>query len=163
MPGAGPDARTPQQDHTPRQEEAAARERRERITQARAQQKSPEQMEEEAEQLAAASIGAQVILDYNEDGSKGARGGAGRSVEENQLRRDRYLVAVGLDPVSPSGPPPTPAQREARRKAQEAAAQAAAVPPGGGQATRMSSMAVGASEGVEMEEPEADEPPPAAA
>src|SRR5262245_64300585 len=60
------------------------------------------------EARAAASIGAQIILDFNEDGSKGARGGAGSTIEENTAARDAHLVSVGLDPNSPSGPPPSP-------------------------------------------------------
>ena len=57
------------------------------------------------EELAQSSIGAQVILDYNSDASKGARGGMAATVEENTLARDANLVALGLNPVDPTGPP----------------------------------------------------------
>jgi hypothetical protein len=58
-----------------------------------------------AEARAAASIGAQIILDFNEDGSIGARGGAAADINGNTAVRDAHLVALGLDPVNPSGPP----------------------------------------------------------
>src|SRR5262245_30668106 len=73
---------------------------------------------------AAASIGAQVILAFDGDASLGARGGAGSTVEENTLARDAALVALGLDPVAPSGPPPSKEQMEARKKEDEAKAKA---------------------------------------
>lgn len=57
------------------------------------------------EELAQASIGAQIILDYNSDASKGARGGMAATVEENTLARDANLMALGLNPVDPTGPP----------------------------------------------------------
>jgi hypothetical protein len=60
---------------------------------------------EQRELMASSSIGAQIILDYNGDGSLGARGGAGGTIEENTMIRDAHLVAVGLDPTNPSGPP----------------------------------------------------------
>jgi hypothetical protein len=60
---------------------------------------------EQRELMASSSIGAQIILDYNGDGSLGARGGAGGTIEENTMIRDAHLVAVGLDPQAPSGPP----------------------------------------------------------
>ena len=91
---------------------------------------------EELEQMAASSIGAQIILDYNSDGSRGARGGAGGTIEENTMARDAHLVAVGLDPVAPSGPPPgapvEPPPETVRT-----------TPPVSGTATRMSSLAAG--------------------
>jgi hypothetical protein len=97
---------------------------------------------EQLETAAAGSIGAQIILDYNEDGSKGARGGAGRSIEENIAARDAHLVALGLDPAAPSGPP-NPEGVGARY-----------IPPPDGKASRTSSLAAGISA--------EDLPPPAA-
>ena len=91
---------------------------------------------EQREAMAAATIGAQVILDYNGDGSIGARGGAGATIEENTMARDAHLIALGLDPNAPSGPPTgvpwePPVPPEARHVAPAAAA------------TRMSSLAAG--------------------
>ena len=60
---------------------------------------------EQRDLMASNSIGAQIILDYNADGSLGARGGAGGTIEENTMIRDAHLIAVGLDPNNPSGPP----------------------------------------------------------
>jgi hypothetical protein len=60
---------------------------------------------EQKEAMAASSIGAQVILDYNSQAGLGARGGAAGTVEENTRLRDENLAALGLDPASPSGPP----------------------------------------------------------
>lgn len=114
---------------------------------------------QQKEAAAAASIGAQIILDYNEDGSKGARGGAGGSITENTQARDANLVALGLDPVAPSGPPPTAEQREAKRKREEeAAANPQFLPPGASKATRTSSLAAGISEG-DLPPPEPEVPP----
>jgi hypothetical protein len=155
--GSGPAARTPQQDHTPRQEEQYARDRQERLNAARAQraeQRSPEAQHERDAAMAASSIGAQIILDYNEDGSLGARGGFGKTVEENTLARDAHLVAVGLDPVSPSGPPPSPEQLAAKRKREAEEADPQFMPPPSGKATRMSSLAAGINTG------DVPEPPP---
>jgi hypothetical protein len=98
---------------------------------------------EQKEAAGAASIGAQIILDYNEDGSKGARGGAGTTIAENTQARDAHLVSVGLDPVAPSGPPLGSA--EALRKKQEAMAAPRYLPPTSSTATRMSSLAAGVS------------------
>ena len=91
---------------------------------------------EQREAMAAATIGAQVILDYNGDGSIGARGGAGATIEENTMARDAHLIGLGLDPNAPSGPPTgvpwePPAPPAARHVAPAAAA------------TRMSSLAAG--------------------
>lgn len=91
---------------------------------------------EQREAMAAATIGAQVILDYNGDGSIGARGGAGATIEENTAARDAHLIGLGLDPNAPSGPPTgvpwePPAPPAARHVAPAAAA------------TRMSSLAAG--------------------
>ena len=97
------------------------------------------------EAQAASSIGAQVILDFNEDASLGARGGAGADLVENQMARDTHLVAMGLDPVSPSGPPPTPEALRARREAEARASDPQFMPPASGKATRVSSLAAGIS------------------
>jgi hypothetical protein len=88
---------------------------------------------EELTQMAAGSVGAQVILDYNGSGSLGARGGAGATIEENTMARDAHMVALGLDPVNPSGPPTAPDPAGAVR--------AAGAPVG--RATRISSLAAG--------------------
>ena len=104
---------------------------------------------EQRELMVSASIGAQIILDYNGDGSIGARGGAGTSIEENTMIRDAHLIAVGLDPNAPSGPPtgepwvPPPPPPAARHSVS-------------GHATRMSSLAAGA-----IAEPGDVPPPPA--
>jgi len=97
------------------------------------------------EAQAASSIGAQIILDYNADSGLGARGGAAATLEENQLIRDTHLVALGLDPVDCSGPPPSPEALKARRAAEEKAASADPqfLPPPSGKATRMTSLAAG--------------------
>jgi hypothetical protein len=101
------------------------------------------------EAQAASSIGAQVILDFNEDGSIGARGGAGADIVENTMARDAHLVALGLDPNAPSGPPPSPPVLKARQDAADKAAAAAAdplfMPAQSGKATRVSSLAAGIS------------------
>jgi hypothetical protein len=93
---------------------------------------------EERAAMAASSIGAQVILDYNGDASIAARGGAGGTIEENTLVRDADLIAVGLDPNAPSGPPTgqpwEPPVQVTRR---------ATGPAATGKATRMSSLAAG--------------------
>ena len=88
---------------------------------------------DELAQMAASSVGAQVILDYNGSGSLGARGGAGGTIEENTLARDAHLVALGLDPAAPSGPPTAPDPAGAVR--------ATGAPVG--RATRISSLAAG--------------------
>lgn len=87
----------------------------------------PDTKAEQAERdaRAAASIGAQVILDYNAPSGVAARGGAGGSVEENTLVRDAHLVLLGLDPRDCSGPPPSKEMIEARKKKAEADAKAA--------------------------------------
>ena len=99
---------------------------------------------EHKEAMAASSIGAQVILDFNSDSGLGARGGAATTLEENQIARDTHLTALGLDPVDCSGPPPSPEVLKARRAAEEAkAAQAQEMPAQSPVATRMSSLAAG--------------------
>jgi hypothetical protein len=101
---------------------------------------------EHKEALAASSIGAQIILDYNSDAGLGARGGAAGTVEENQQVRDQALVAVGLDPQSPSGPPPmAPVEPppEATRTTPKIPAKA----------TRMSSLAAGIIDESNMPKP----------
>jgi hypothetical protein len=100
---------------------------------------------EQREAMAAATIGAQVILDYNEDGSIGARGGAGGTIEENTMARDAHLVALGLDPAAPSGPPLTPEQVKAKQDAAAKAADPTFLPSASGKATRVSSLAAGIS------------------
>jgi hypothetical protein len=91
---------------------------------------------EQRQAMAAATIGAQIILDYNGDGSIGARGGAGGTIEENTMARDAHLIGLGLDPNAPSGPPTgvpwePPPPPDARHVAPAAPA------------TRMSSLAAG--------------------
>jgi hypothetical protein len=104
---------------------------------------------EQREVQAFGSIGAQIILDYNGDGGLGARGGAAATIEENTAVRDSHYVALGLDPVAPSGPPPSLEVRKARAAAAEAQAkaneqvQAAHAAPGAGAASRVSSLAAG--------------------
>ena len=104
---------------------------------------------EQRELMASNSIGAQIILDYNGDGSLGARGGAGGTIEENTMIRDAHLIAVGLDPTNPSGPPTgepwvPPAVLAAPQHSVS------------GHATRMSSLAAGI-----IAEPDDVPPPPA--
>jgi hypothetical protein len=101
---------------------------------------------EELTQMAASSVGAQIILDYNGSGSLGARGGAGATMEENTAARDAHYVALGLDPVNPSGPPTAPDPAGAVR--------AAGAPMG--RATRISSLAAGIITG----DPGTTPPPP---
>lgn len=146
-------------DHAKQEQQAKAEQQRQAQAQKTAAPADKAAADQQAAQTreaqAAASIGAQVILDYNEDGSKGARGGAGGTIEENQMARDAHLVAMGLDPVAPSGPPPTPEALAARRKREEEAAKEAADPQFiavSGKATRMSSLAAGINA--------ADIPPP---
>ena len=136
-------AETPQHDHTPRREEQQARDQ----AQAQRPRRAARQVDEKAEQarrdaMAAASIGAQIILDYNREGSLGARGGAGGTIEENTMVRDGYLVDLGLDPIAPSGPPPTPEMIAKKREREEfLAKQAAEGPLQPARATRVSSLA----------------------
>ena len=102
----------------------------------------PKLEERDREARAAASIGAQVILDFNEPAALGARGGAAGDIVGNQMVRDKYLVDLGLDPVSPSGPLPTPEQIRMKREREEfLAKQAAEGPLGSPRATRASSLA----------------------
>jgi hypothetical protein len=91
---------------------------------------------EEMAAMAAGSVGAQVILDYNGAGSLGARGGAGATMEENKAAYDTHITALGLDPTGPSGPPTVPDPAGAVR-----ATEAAGAPKG--RATRISSLAAG--------------------
>ena len=141
-------------------EEAEKRQRDQ--AQRRQQQQAPadkaaadQQAAQTREAAAAASIGAQIILDYNEDGSLGARGGIG-TMAENIAARDAHLAAMGLDPAAPSGPPLTPEALAAKRKREEQAAREAADPqyiqPVSGKASRTSSLAAGINA--------ADIPPP---
>jgi hypothetical protein len=89
------------------------------------------------ESQAVSSIGAQIILDYNSEAGLGARGGAAGTIEENQMIRDVALVAVGLDPQSPSGPPPMAPLEPPPERARSNA------PPISSKATRMTSLAAG--------------------
>jgi hypothetical protein len=104
---------------------------------------------EQREVRAAGSIGAQVILDFNGDGSLGARGGIGATLEENTAARDAHYIALGLLPHAPSGPPPSLEARKAMTAAADAAAKADAqvaaahATPGSGAASRVSSLAAG--------------------
>lgn len=137
-------AHTPQGDHTPRQEEQYARDRQQQgAPQGQQQQQPPTESDEDRERRAAASIGAQVILDYNSPASLGARGGAGETIEENTQARDAHLVELGLDPAAPSGPPPVGGAAKKREVEPEPPPEVTA------QATRMSSLAAGTGSPLE--------------
>ena len=97
-----------------------------------------ERTPEELAQMAANSIGAQIILDYNSDAALGARGGRGGTIEENTMARDADLIAVGLDPNAPSGPPTGQPWEPPVQVTRQATGPAAT-----GKATRMSSLAAG--------------------
>ena len=106
----------------------------------------PKMEAERKEQMAVSSLGAQIILDYNSEAALGARGGAGGTIEENQMVRDEGLAAVGLDPQSPSGPPsmaPLEPPPEVVRS----------TPPVSSKATRMTSLAAGILTGNEATPP----------
>ena len=107
---------------------------------------------EELAQMAASSIGAQIILDYNSDAALGARGGRGGTIEENTMARDADLIAVGLDPQAPSGPPTGQPWEPPVQVTRQATGPAAT-----GRATRMSSLAAGAITDAD----DIPEPPPA--
>jgi len=147
-----------------RKQEEDKRQREEQQRQQRSQQQSPENQAaaekmaaEQREAAGAASIGAQIILDYNSDAGKGARGGIGGTMTENQQARDAYLVSVGLDPVAPSGPPLGSAEAlQAQREAMAPRPQF--VPSTSSKATRMSSLAAGIEEG-DLPEPPVEPPP----
>ena len=148
-PGAGPAARTPQEDHTPRQEEQHEREARQeqrgqgRRRQALSSEDKAARDKQQAELRAgwaAASIGAQVVLDFNEDGSLGARGGAAGTIEGNTIARDTWLGEMGLDPVDCSGPP--------RPRMQDEMVQRETPPLPDARATKVSSLAAGISQGM---------------
>ena len=102
--------------------------------------------------MAASSIGAQIILDYNSDAALGARGGAGGTIEENTMARDADLIAVGLDPQAPSGPPTGQPWEPPVQVTRQATGPAAS-----GKATRMSSLAAGA---ITDADDLPDQPPP---
>jgi hypothetical protein len=145
-PGVGPAARTAHEDHTPRQEEAARREEQ-HAPKARRQALSSEDkaaVEKQQAELragwAAASIGAQVVLDFNEDGSLGARGGAAGTIEGNTIARDTWLGEMGLDPADCSGPP--------RPRMQDEMVQRETPPLPDARATKVSSLAAGISQGM---------------
>jgi hypothetical protein len=125
----------------PTHTDAAARPR------AGAPKPDPAALKAAREAAASASIGAQVILDFNSDAGQGARGGAGATIEENTMIRDANLIAVGLDPNAPSGPPtgepwtppvPPPETRHL---------------PDSGEATKMSSLAAGIQQDMIPEPP----------
>jgi hypothetical protein len=97
----------------------------------------PKLAAEQKESQAVSSIGAQIILDYNSEAGLGARGGAAGTIEENQMIRDVALVAVGLDPQSPSGPPSMAPLEPPPERARSNA------PPISSKATRMTSLAAG--------------------
>src|SRR5215467_10149242 len=104
--------------------------------------KSEKELAAEKQAFAAASIGGQVILDFNGDASLGARGGAAGDMVSNVLARDAALAAMGFDPAAPSGPPPSKEMMEAKKKADEAKAKAAEDGPAApGKATKASSLA----------------------
>ena len=92
---------------------------------------------ETREAQAARLIGAQVILDFNCQAGLAARGGAAPTIEENTMLRDENLIAVGLDPANPSGPPTGEAW------VPPAAVMAAEPKHVTSQATKMSSLAAG--------------------
>jgi hypothetical protein len=97
----------------------------------------------------AGSIGAQIILDYNSDAGVAARGGAAGTIEENTAIRDANLLAIGLNPAAPSGPP-------TGEPYEPPVVQAAAVKHVGPSATKMSSLAAGIQE---VPTPPPTEPP----
>lgn len=101
-----------------------------------AEEKAAKELREASQ---AASIGAQVILDFNSDAAVAARGGAAPTIEENLFIRDAGLIDMGLDPVACSGPP-----SEERAKRLKEPPKAEPVPPPVPKATRVSSLAVGA-------------------
>ena len=96
----------------------------------------PKMEAERKEAMAVSSLGAQIILDYNSEAALGARGGAGGTIEENQMVRDEGLAAVGLDPQSPSGPPPMAPLEPPPEVVRS-------TPPISSKATRMTSLAAG--------------------
>lgn len=101
------------------------------------------------EARAAASIGAQVILDFNEAGSLGARGGAAPEMGGNVDARNEHLISLGLDPQSPSGPPPLASQLPTPPPEQEPQTPTL-LPAGAGKATRVSSLAIGGQSAVQQ-------------
>ena len=107
----------------------------------------PKMEAERKEQMAVSSLGAQIILDYNSEAALGARGGAGGTIEENQMVRDEGLAAVGLDPQSPSGPPPMAPLEPPPEVVRS-------TPPISSKATRMTSLAAGILTGNEATPPE---------
>ena len=107
---------------------------------------------EQREAMAASSIGAQIILDYNSDAALGARGGRGGTIEENTMARDADLIAVGLDPQAPSGPPTGQPWEPPVQVTRQATGPAAT-----GKATRMSSLAAGI---ITSADDLPDQPPP---
>lgn len=62
---------------------------------------SPEDAQALRDQRFRNSRGAQVILDPMSDASLAARGGAGGTIEENELVRQQAMLAHGLHPFDP--------------------------------------------------------------
>ena len=91
---------------------------------------------EQREAMAAATIGAQIILDYNGDGSIARRGGGGRHDQGRHDGPRRAPDRRGLDPKRPV----RPAHRRAVEPPAAAYARHLAARPA---ATRMSSLAAG--------------------
>jgi hypothetical protein len=137
------------QQHEERERQRQEQQERPRQPSAAERQAADKQAAEVRETQAFGSIGAQIILDYNGDGSLGARGGAAPTIEANIVARDAHLIALGLDPLAPSGPPPSLEARKARQAALDAQAKAneqiaaAHAAPGAGAASRVSSLAAG--------------------
>ena len=121
-------------EHRPPQGQDAARAHADPRVPGPAQRMTPE----EQAQRAAGSIGAQVILDYNSDGSLGARGGISGEMAENVTARDAHLISIGLNPEAPSGPPTGAPWEPPVQVARQATGPAAT-----GKATRVSSLAAG--------------------
>jgi hypothetical protein len=57
----------------------------------------------EAEARKKATVGAQVVLDPASDAAMAAKGGMAPDIDGNTNARNKALLAMGLDPVSPSG------------------------------------------------------------
>ncbi|HEY2419017.1 MAG TPA: hypothetical protein VGH84_13930, partial [Steroidobacteraceae bacterium] len=56
----------------------------------------------DAEARKKATVGAQVVLDPASDAAMAAKGGMAPDIIGNTDARDKALIAMGLDPVSPS-------------------------------------------------------------
>lgn len=62
---------------------------------------TPEQQQELARQRYRNSRGAQVVLDPNSEASLAARGGAGGTIVENTIARDKHLLENDCNPRDP--------------------------------------------------------------